>query len=347
MKISTVKEISTSENLMDQLNNESDVNIKGIFKAKASMNSLKKTFINGKKRGHSTRYNAIDPHFTWKKTFVNCWTGYPNHGKSEIFLQMALAKSLHDKWKWVVFLPENMNSDEDSGELNADEIFDTLIHAYIGKSVDPAYLNRMSIEEYEGAINFIDQHFTVVYPLELHTPEMVLRYLQYVINNEEIDGCVIDPWNKLIHKYVGLLDEYLAMQFSMIKHFAIKNSISFNIIEHPRGGILKNADGSLPVPDAFSLRGGAMWNNAMDCIIGVYRPKYHLDKSNQEVEFHSHKIRNQKLVGIPGVVQLTFDRKTNRYYEPNGNTPLQGIEVEINSQSTSRLPYKDDKDVPY
>lgn len=324
------------DDLRNTLKEEQEINIKGIFKAKSATEAMKITFKHGKKRGETTRFRAIDPHFTWKKGFVNCWTGYPNHGKSELFLQLALAKSMHDNWKWVVFCPENMSVDQ-NGQLSADELFDTLIHAYIGKTTDPARESQMSLEEYERGIDFIDEHFTVVYPIEIPTPGLVLKYFQHVLNIEKIDGCLIDPWNKLIHNYSGLLDEYLAARFAEVKYFAVKNFISFNIVEHPKGGIQKNQDGSLPVPDAFSLRGGAMWNNAMDCILSAYRPKYHIDKADQSVEFHSHKIRNQKLVGVPGMVPLTFDRKTNRYYDELGYTPLNHIVV----KEEPRLPYKD------
>lgn len=314
---------------------------KGIFKAKSFLNQMKYSFVHGKRRGETTRFKTIDPHFTWKKGFVYCWTGYPNHGKTELLLQFSVAKSLHDGWKWVLFLPENMGSDE-KGEMTADEIFDTLIHAFIGKTTDPYYKNtQMSMEEYVKGVEFIDKYYTIIYPGELKTPETVLRYLKYVTETEKIDGVIIDPWNKMIHQYNGLLDEYLASQFAIVKDFAIRKHLVFNIVEHPKG-VAKLADGSMPVPDAYSLRGGAMWNNAMDVIVTVHRPNYQRDKTDQSVNFISHKIRNQKLVGTPGTVDLTFDRRFNRYFEIDGNSPLHGIELPSEKPDIFKLnPSKD------
>jgi hypothetical protein len=297
---------------------------KGIFKAKAFFNQMKYSFIHGKRRGETTRFHSIDPCFTWKKGFVHCWTGYPNHGKTEMLLQLSIAKSLHDGWNWVIFCPENMSSDE-KGTITPDELFDTLIHAYIGKSTDPYYKNiQMSMEEYERGIEFVDKHYTIIYPNELKTPATVVKYLQHVIETQKVDGVILDPWNKMVHNYAGLLDEYLASQFAIIKDFAIRNHIVFNIVEHPKS-VARQADGSLPVPDAYCLRGGAMWNNAMDVIISVHRPNYHTDKKDSAVDFISHKIKNQKLVGMPGTVNLTFERKSNRYFESDGNSPLHVI----------------------
>lgn len=299
----------------------------GIFKAKAFWNQMKYSFVNGKRRGETTRFHSIDPCFTWKKGFVHCWTGFPNHGKTEMLLQLSIAKSLHDGWNWVIFCPENMSSDE-KGAITPDELFDTLIHAYIGKTTDPYFkLNQMSMSEYEKGLEFIDKHYTIIYPNELKTPATVVKYLQYVMETQKVDGIIIDPWNKMVHNYSGLLDEYLASQFAIIKDFAIRNHVVFNIVEHPKS-VSKLADGSLPVPDAYSLRGGAMWNNAMDVIISVHRPNYSTDKKDSAVDFISHKIKNQKLVGMPGTVNLTFDRKSNRYFEMNGNTPLHVLPAE-------------------
>jgi twinkle protein len=305
---------------------------KGIYKASDYADSMKLSFKKGKPRGETTYFRSIDPHMTWKRGFLYAWTGFPNHGKTEMILQLALARSIYAKKKWVIFCPENMGSDE-KGNLTPEEIYDTLIHSYIGKTTDPYYgLLQMSEAEYNRGIEFVDKYFTVIYPEELKTADVVLKYFDYVVGTEGADGCILDPWNKVIHNYSGLLDEYLASKFAMIKDFAIRKGLVFNFVEHPRGGIVKNKDGSLPVPDGYNLRGGAMWLNAMDVIVAAHRPNFHADKTDQAVQLHVHKVKNQKLVGIPGVIELTFDRKTNRYNEENGDSPLNGWEIPVAQQ---------------
>ncbi len=72
-----------------------------------------------------------------------------------------------------------------------------------------------------------------------------------------------------------------------------------------------------------------MWNNKFDVIGTVHRANYYKDKRDNSVEFITHKIKNQRLIGTPGTVELTFNRSTNRYYEMNGESPLQGVEIRL------------------
>lgn len=61
-----------------------------------------------------------------------------------------------------------------------------------------------------------------------------------------------------------------------------------------------------------------MWSNKVDNVLCTYRPYYSSDYERRDVEFTSQKIKKQKLCGVPGVVQMKFNRETMRYYEMNG-----------------------------
>ncbi len=291
----------------------------GIKRVSDVRERMSDTFKKGKERGASTGFSSMNSMFSWKKGYMYCITGYPGHGKSEITLQMMLVKSVHDGWRWAIYSPEN---------YPVDELYDNLIHAYIGKTLDSRYPLRMSEKEYEEGMDFIDNHFVVIDPVEDPTPEVILMYFGHLVKTEVINGCLIDPWNQMIHSYDGREDVYLSNEFTKIKGFARRNNQYMVITAHARTP-KKNADGSLPMPDQYSLSGGAMWDNKMDVIAAIFRPNYHKDKKDTLVEFVSHKIKNQKLAGIPGSTELTFDRKTNRYYEMNGESPLQGIEIRL------------------
>jgi twinkle protein len=284
---------------------------KGVFEVKSLKESMLNTFLNGKKRGESTRFPMIDEQFSWLKTELTIITGFPNHGKSEIMFQLMIAKSLHDGWNWVIYSPENQP---------IDMLYDQLINSYIGKGLDFRYPNCMTQEEYLEGIEFVSKHFTVVYPDEDPTPNSVIKHFEYVIGKKSIDGVFIDPWNQLIHSTTMREDQYLSNELTKCKRFAEKHNICFVISSHPKS-TGKNGDGSLPVPDQYSLSGGAMWNNKADNILAIHRPNYHTDKMDTSVDFYSHKIKKQKLVGLPGMVYLNFERKTNRYYI-NGFSPL-------------------------
>jgi len=78
-------------------------------------------------------------------------------------------------------------------------------------------------------------------------------------------------------------------------------------------------DGNPRCPTVFHLAGGAMWNNIADNICFIHRPRKKTDPNDNTTLFISEKIKKQKIVGIPGEVELTFDRFSNRFMIKNEN----------------------------
>lgn len=285
---------------------------KGIYRVSDVSKDMDHTFKYGKKRGETTHIPVVDSHFSWKRGDLTCVTGFPQSGKTEFTLFLMLLKSIRDGWKWVVFSPEN---------YPADELFDTLIHTYIGRSVDPKYSDQMTNAEYQRGKEFVNEHFIYVYPQELHTPDIIREYFSYIVANEKIDGTLKDPWNKMTHLFDGREDQYLATQFPVEQRFGRENDLCNIITAHPKspGRIAKGE--ALPIPDQYWLAGGQMWDNMFDNVLTIHRPNYHISKADTTTWFISQKIKKQKLVGIPGTVEFNFERKENRYLY-NGACPL-------------------------
>jgi twinkle protein len=275
-------------------------------------------FHNGRKRGTTTYFQTVDPCFTWKRGEVIIMGGIPNHGKTTMILQLMLLKSVFEGTKWGIFSPEN---------FPPTEFYDDLVHTFIGKTTDPHYKDRqMTEEEYIRGMEFIEEHFFYVYPEEASpTPEYVNGKLKELILKHGIDGCLTDPFNQLDNDMgkFGRDDLYISHFLTNEKRFALKHDVYKIIIAHP-SKLIKDKDGGYKVPDAYDLHGGSMWNNKADNILCTHRPNYWKDKFDTTVEFHSQKIKKQKLVGIPGTVTLTFDRASNRYRE-NNTSPFDQI----------------------
>ena len=297
---------------------------KGVLSIKDHSELMLRQHKNGKRKGETTHIPELDPHYTWKRGFLQCFTGNPNCGKSEFLLQISLIKAMFSDWKFGLYVPENMSSE--NGEMTPDEIADTLIHSLSGQTTDPDYKeSQIPREAYLKAIEVIDKNFVIIYPPErIKTAPLLLEYFQHVQDEHKLDAFIIDPFNKLHHKYSGLIDEYLMEKFAEFKEFAVKNNVVFSIVEHPTKQ-QKNQDGSYPMATQFSLRGGAAWNNAMDFIGSIHRPNLHESYTDTKVEFHSLKVRNQKLFGMPGIVEMDFNRGQNRYVFESGN-PLQKLD---------------------
>ncbi|MBA9078298.1 DnaB-like helicase C-terminal domain-containing protein [Rufibacter quisquiliarum] len=304
---------------------------KGIYRVSDVSKEMDHTFHNGKPRGITTHIPDLDAHFTWKSGELTCVTGYPQHGKTEFTLFLMLLKAVYEGWRWVIFSPEN---------YPAPELFDTLIHTYIGMSVDPYYGNRMSHNQYQRGKEFIDAHFVYVYPQEAHTPEVIREYVEYLTSGETFSGTLKDPWNKMVHSYTGRDDLYLASQLPLEQKVAREKNLCSIITAHPRApGNLKNGD-DFPHPTQYNLSGGAMWDNMCDNILCLHRPDFLMDKTSTRTQFHSLKIKKQKLVGIPGMVEFMFERRSNRYLY-NGASPLvrPGVQPEIEmTHHVSKIP---------
>jgi len=203
-------------------------------------------------------------------------------------------------------------------------LYDTLIHAYVGKSVDPAHSNQMSLSEYKEAMAFIRQHFFVIHPKNImnHTPDYLLKITEEVVTEYGIDAVVFDPYNKMMHDNMSRDDIYIAQLISKFKDFSIRNQVEFNVVAHPKTiGLLK--DGTRPRPTARSVSGGIIWEQAVDCVVVIDRPNFENDRSDPTVDFHVDKMKNQKLMGRPGMARFTFDIHKNRYYDEYGSNPIE------------------------
>ena len=105
-------------------------------------------YINDKKdRGEVSNFRELDGVFKWKRGLVYTYTGYAGTGKSEINLFLLFLKAWKDGWRFIMFVPESMSSNQE-GILTVEEVFDTLVNIYWGMSVDINDVNHPSREQY-------------------------------------------------------------------------------------------------------------------------------------------------------------------------------------------------------
>jgi hypothetical protein len=292
-----------------------------------------KEFTEGKATGESAHVQAIENIFSWKPGFVNCWTGWPNDGKSTYLMFLAVVRSKFENRKWCIWPPEMINSYLDSGRqvrISASDIYDELVFMLTGKSPYLHFekkwgIKQMTQDEYMEAIDWVERHFYIINPRDRKYKDLIDNFRYF----HEYHGCndyIADPFKSL--KQVeegGRTDIILDDLFFEFKDLAVHTNATMNFIAHPRSQMEpKNKDGTFKVCTQHMLAGGASWNNNMDGIYSIYRPNRHDNPTDPVVHFYNLKQRKQQLVGRVGVYKdIEFDWNRNRYFF-DGVCPVDG-----------------------
>lgn len=275
-------------------------------------------YHNGDQKGTTTHFPEVDRHFTFYPKDITLVTGIPGDGKGQFIRQLQVNKSKFDGWKWACYVPEDMD---------AKFYFRDLCEIYSGKPAGKEFSFRMDESEYSEAMEFVREHFFIVEPIPdketgiipLPTNEWLNERIRFLKLKYGVNAYVKDPWNKIYHNIskFGREDQYLAQELSKEKFFAKGFDAAF-YVAHPTK-MRKDMDGRYPCPTPYDISGGAMFYNMFDNCLTVFRPNKFDNPSDKTVEFHSFKIKKQKLVGQLGSTELIYDRFKNRYYQLSDN----------------------------
>lgn len=249
----------------------------------------------------------LDELFKFKKGEITCLSGIGNYGKSSFLKFMLLMRVILFREKFAFFSPE---------DNPPHEFYHDLTEMLLGADCTPKNQLRPGKDSYQAAYDFVSRYIFYLYPKNVSpTPEYVKEKFLELAITEDISGNVIDPFNQMHNDYGrsgGRSDKYLETFLSDYSRFNQENDQYGNIICHPHK-LIKQADGNYPCPDVFDLADGAMWNNKLDNIIIYHRPFAQTQPDNPMCEFHSKKIRRQKIVGKKGFTMFELNRKMRRY----------------------------------
>lgn len=269
-------------------------------------------YDNGEKTGEKIDGIEFSNYFSVMDGEMTLWTGYPSDGKSTFVRWLALAYSIKRGYRWAVFGIEDFPSTY---------FYKQVCKAYMGKEIGMKYKNRATREEYLSAMNWVKGYFFYIYPetndkgvMELPSNDYINEKIRYLKLQYGVNSYIKDPWNKIHHDMTGKRDDqYLIEAFSKEKSFARDYKACW-YVSHPKG-VTKTKDGKIPPPTRYDLSGGAMWNNAMDNIVVIYRPNRTIDPLDPLVEIVIEKIKKKKIVGQEGKVSMSFDPDKQRYVD--------------------------------
>lgn len=281
--------------------------IKGIYEVSDVRDEINNLYKYGLKKGVSTSYLSLDEYLSIPLGQWTVVTGIPSHGKSNFLDSLLVKLALNENWKFAIFSPENQPTAR---------YYSSIMEKYFEKPFDIKYSNRISEEEKEKGLQWMEEHFSVILPDEDDTPwsiEHILNLAKISIYRKGVKGIVIDPWNELEHVRPPQQTEteYISSALSKIRNFARKHNVHIWVVAHP-AKLYKNNEGKYPVPTPYDINGSAHWRNKADICITVWRNVGFADESVTDI--YIQKMRFKEF-GKVGLCSLRYDYVSSSFID--------------------------------
>jgi twinkle protein len=282
------------------LKNKTPFPIEGVFTVSDISDEIDDMYENGLEKGLTIGLENHDKGCSFVKGYVTTITGVPSHGKSEYLDFILMRLNLLHGWKGAFYSPENRPL-----KLH----FSKMAEKLIGKNWDGA--RRMSVEEKDGAKNYLNEKIWFIKPSTDFTLQTILDSVQSLIRRYGIDYFVIDAWNKLDHKYAESETKYIGESLDAIGAFCETNKVMCFLVAHPTKIKKDKLTGIYEVPTLYDIAGSANFFNKTDVGICVYR-NFELKKTT--IYFQKIKFKHW---GNPdaGFVDWSYNMGNGRYYE--------------------------------
>ena len=281
--------------LKDLIDNPTPWPIAGVYDANHYRSDVKSLFTGGLGKGESTGMGPdVDALYSVVPGHLCIITGYPGAGKSvwSNQLMVNIAKSLG--WRFAIQSTENQPS----------VLIAMLASLYLEKTFFHGNAERMSEPELDAAIDWVNDHFTILHTDEAADLAGTLDRLQTAVLRFGIRGFCVDPASYL---RLGSDDiEQTGHMLEAFKCFAVSHGCVAWLIAHPKKP--QNADGKVPVPGGYAISGSAHWHNRCDFGLTLHRPM----EDRSVTEFHTWKVKFA-WTGREGKSELFHDAPTGRF----------------------------------
>lgn len=294
--------------LKDVIKEAQPVPVKGIVDAGMMYADIRNLYENGIKSGLKINQDEIDKFVTWESGRLAIVTGIPSSGKSEFVDYIVTKLNLLHGWKAAFFTPENFPL-----KYHYAKIFEKLI----GKKMSISEANEI---EYDMAYEHIRDNFFYILNEEDFTIKNILDSAKILVRSKGIKILVIDPYNKLEHKYNDSETQYISRFLDQIITFAKINDLLLILVAHPKK-MDKDKEGKTHVPSLYDISGSANFYNKTDYGMTVHRKAGPDNVMINEVEVHFQKIKYKHL-GVQGIAELKYNYVNGRFQQcgyDNGN----------------------------
>lgn len=314
------------DGIKDVIANAKPVPIKGIVEVNTIYADIRNLFEQGIQRGLTLDQSIIDDCITWESGRLAIVTGIPGSGKSEFVDYIVTKLNLIYGWKAAFFTPENHPLKHHYAKL---------FEKFIGKKFSQIKCTEV---EFDMAYEHIRNNFFYIMNEDDFTVESILNSAKVLIRSRGIKIMVIDPYNKLEHKYNDSETQYISRFLDQIIQFAKINDVLLFLIAHPKK-MNKTAAGKIEVPSLYDISGSANFYNKTDYGITVHRNTDDDNVMINEIKVYFQKIKYKHL-GKQGIINLNYDYETGRFSQ-SGNDKSNWLiptkeEIQINFYETDK-----------
>ena len=271
--------------------------VAGLNSAVSYLDRVKALHEMGNGRGCSTGYKALDEIFTVAPSQLTVVTGYPSSGKSNFVDQLMCNLANNDQWKFAICSFENQP-----------EVHITRLMEIHTRKRFREGQNQMSDAERDDAFKWVDDHFVFLDHGgdEPSTLESILERTKAAVEQRQINGIVIDPYNYIDLTRDGLTEtEAISAMLTKVQRFIKATGLHVFFVAHPAKISRSGVD--QPRPDGMSISGSMAWWAKTDNGLTVHRKEGY-------VEIAVWKCR-YRWVGTQGEIALIYNKTAGNYTE--------------------------------
>ena len=274
----------------------------GIYSIKENRAEIIDLWRNGMQRGFEIHHPELNKLVSWVSGVLAVWTGIPSMGKSEMVDEVCEQLNVLYGWKVAYYSPENHPVKTHIAKIAS---------RLVGKHFNSQCI---SFSELEQTIEYIEDNFFFISPSDDDTSiESILRHAKSLIKRNGIKCLVIDPWNKLDHRYTKGESEtqYISRALDQLTVFAQRNDVLIHLVAHPTK--IRKDPGTMvePCPNLYDISGSAHFYNKAFYGFAVHR-------EGEFTIFNVLKVKFRHL-GEPrgGKVTMRYNFNNGRYAEYN------------------------------
>lgn len=312
------------DEIKDVILNAIPVPVKGIVSVPSLYADIRNLYENGIQKGRTIGQDVIDNKITWETGRLAIVTGVPSSGKSEFVDYIVCKLNINHGWKAGFFTPENYPL-----KYHYAKLFEKIIGKRFSKQTS-------SELEWDMAYDYVRENFFYILNEEDFTVKSILTSAKVLVKTRGIKVIIIDPYNKLEHKYTDSETQYISRFLDELITFAKINDVLVFLIAHPVK--MQKVAGKFEVPSLYSISGSANFFNKTDYGITVHRKSSDEGIMINEVEVHIQKIKYKHL-GEQGIIDLKYDFVTGRFDVAGrdlSNWLVKDIQEEINYYEESK-----------